>query len=405
MASRVGAFDNRTFTADEHHEWAAKLWQRMDRDGSGSITKEELNCDEFQDVLKSVIAPTNTGAESRATYGRSEMHIQQALDFCLRKATLNKDGTLSFKEFKSFMRILRNSGDASNRVNLIFALFDLDGSETIDKEEFVGIWSFFCGKRPTRDDVKTAFLQMDKFDKGEVTRKQFINWLKTDAPEDFKQHAAGVEADAKSSSSSGSAKKPVLKVKKIHRPAPGMWHPRPDNIPTWTTSWHSFWNNNFRGRDHTLMNPTLRPTMKHYFSAPQTLPELERFYKTYSGFDRHLTSLKSSDPPVPLRAEPHNLSTASKQMEVNPERALPGGTAKTSKGDPILWDNDWPDKAWELQKAKKPGSLLLRCPGKPPPLLYLGRDADHILYRQSVERDLRMKRQGSEAALRALESF
>lgn len=376
MAVRLGAFENRAFTAEEHHEWSLKLWSRMDRDNSGSITKEELNCDEFQDVLRSVISPANTGAECRAAYGRAEIHIDQALDFCLRKATLNKDGTLSFKEFKSFMRTLRNQGDEGSRVHLIFALFDLDGSNTIDKEEFQGIYSMLCGRNPTKAEVTLAFEQMDKFDKKEVTKKQFINWLKTEAPPEFKQHAAGVEEDDQPAEEESSSKK--TKVKKIHRPAPGMWIPKPDHIETWTQQWHVHWNERFRGRDHALMNPTCPERMRHYFSAPQTLPELDRFYNTYKGFGRHRKALHKYEPPKPRPV----LSTQSNIMEVNPERARAGGTARNSKGDLILWDNNW---HLENNKRKAPGTLLLRCPGKPPPMLLFGRDADHAAYRAALD--------------------
>lgn len=375
--SRVGTFENRAYSVEEHHEWALKLWNRMDRDGSGSITREELNCEEFQDVLHTVIAPENTNAH--AQYGRAEMHIDQALDFCLRKATLNSDGTLSFKEFESFMRMLRNQGDEHNKVHLIFALFDLDCSGTIDKDEFEGIYRFFSGHNPCLVEVQRSFEQMDKFDKKEVTRNQFIRWLKTDAPQEFKQHAGTVEADLEEEKrKEAKLKKAKPTPKKIHRPAPGLL-PRADSVPTFTNSWHCLWNERFRGRDHTLMNPVCPERMKHYFSAPQTLPELNRFYKAYSGFEGHKTRLNR--PPSPIRRP--IVSTQSKQLEVNPERAAPGGTAKSSKGDLIAWDNDWPDKASDFKNKVKPGTLMFRCQ-KPPPILLLGRDADHIAYRAKL---------------------
>jgi len=375
-AHRLGNFENREYTNEEHHEWALNLWRRMDRDHSGSITREELNCEEFQDMLHSVIAPDNTSPGAHATYGRSEMHIQQALDFCLRKASLNSDGTLSFAEWEAFTKMLRNQGDEHNRVHLIFAMFDLDGNNRIDKEEFVGIFAFFVGHQPCMFEVETAFEQMDKYDKKEVTRNQFIRWLKTDAPLNFKHHAAGVHVDPEEEEE---AKKKAAKVKprvkKIHRPAPGLL-PRSDSVPTWTNSWHSLWNDRFVGKDPFIHNKC-PVRMRHFFSAPSTLPELDRFYNTYSGFEKHKRRLHR--PPSPINRP--ILSTQSRTKEVNPERAAPGGTAKSSKGDRILWDNEWPDKASDFSQKVNPASLLLRCPGKPPPMLLLGRDADHIAYR------------------------
>jgi len=384
---KVGHFDDRIYTKEEHHEWALHLWNRMDRDGSGSIARDELNCDEFQDVLKSVISPENTGEASHASYGRAEIHITQALDFCLRKATLNSDGTLSFKEFKSFMKVLRNQGDAHNRVHLMFALFDLDGSNTIDRDEFEGIYRFFCGHNPTHEEVETSFIQMDRFDKKEVTRNQFIRWLKHEAPPSFKHHAAGVEEDTSSQASSTIKKSSGLKIKKINRPAPGMYEPLPDSASTWSNSWQCQWNERFRGRDHSLYNPTAPNLLKHYFSAPQTLPELDRFYSTYRGFHVHRRALHKKEPPEPRPV----LSSQSKTKEVNPERAAAGGTARNSKGDSILWDNEWPDKASDYKSRPKPGTLMLRCPGQPPPLLTQGRGSAN----EALARRMAMSRSSS----------
>eukprot|EP00434_Breviolum_minutum_P018909 symbB.v1.2.016675.t1/scaffold1275.1/size127301/3 len=39
-------------SAEKHRAWAEQLWCRMDRDRSGTVTREELMCDEFQEILK-----------------------------------------------------------------------------------------------------------------------------------------------------------------------------------------------------------------------------------------------------------------------------------------------------------------------------------------------------------------
>jgi Ca2+-binding EF-hand superfamily protein len=376
----VGAFENREYTKEEHAEWAAKLWARIDRDHSGSVSREELNCDEFQDVLHAVIAPDNTG--DHANYGRAELHINQALDFLLRKTQTNADGNLTFKEFKSFTKMLRNQGDEHNRVHLIFALFDLDGSNTIDREEFHGIYAFFAGHQPTKNEVDRAFLQMDKFDKKEVTRQQFIRWLQREAPPQFQQHTAHVDDSSSTASSSGSKPKNRKAKKVIHRPAPGMFQPLPTDAATWSTEWHVFWNDRFRGTDTSLMNPACPERLKRYFSAPQTLPELDRFFNTYRGFNDHRKRLHEPRSPAPKPI----LSTQSKTMEVNPERAAPGGWGRNAKGGIVLWDNEWPDKPSDFKNKPWPGSLMLRCSAKPPPLLTLGREADHQAYRAELMR-------------------
>lgn len=379
MSKRVGAIENRALTAEEHHEWALHLWNRMDRDGSGCIDKEELNCDEFQDVLRSVIAPQNTGAGARATYGRAAQNVAQAIDFCLRKADNNNDGSLSFKEFKSFLRVLRNQNEPDHAAKLIFALFDLDGTQTIDMEEFMEIYRYYVGHRPTVQEVSKEWKNLDAEMMGEVTRAQYIRWLKTSAPKIFRQHETVAHVadegpgDVDGSSSGGgstSKSSPSRKSKKIHKPAPGMM-PRDPRAATWTNSWHPIWNERFRGRDDTLVNPTLPRLQRSYFSRPQSLPELGRFYNTYAGFDSERRRfLTKSDP----KRKKTVLSTDS-QPEICPERALPGGTARNRHGDVVLWTDAWQTPLSQQQEAKKPGSLLLRCPGKPPPLLYLGRDA------------------------------
>lgn len=220
-------------------------------------------------------------------------------------------------------------------------------------------------------ELTTHFGKLDRLDKGEVTRDHFARWLKYDAPPEFKQHAAAVEEEAPSEKSS--TKSVSRRVRKIHRPAPGMMFPRSEKAEaqTWTNSWHTVWNDRFRGRDDALMNPTCPKLLKHYFSAPQTLPELDRFYSTYRGFEKHKMVLTAPAPPTKRPV----LSTQSSMPEVNPERALPGGWSRNKKGHRVLWDNEWPEKASDPKRRIGPGTLLLRCPGKPPPCLYLGRDA------------------------------
>mmetsp|Transcript_88822 Transcript_88822/g.153562 ORF Transcript_88822/g.153562 Transcript_88822/m.153562 type:complete len:389 (-) Transcript_88822:9-1175(-) len=385
MAKRVGAIENRTLTAEEHHEWSLKLWNRMDRDGSGHIDKEELNCDEFQDVLQSIVAPKKGGG-GRAVYGRAAQNIAQAIDFCLRKADQNNDGSLSFDEFKAFLRVLRNqSNDPDHSAKLIFALFDLDGSQTIDEEEFQEIYRYHLGKRPTVQEVKDHWYNLDIEMRGYVTREQYIRWLKTKAPKMFKQsqsitrveeeappeEVAGTPTgDASPKSPPSGRTKRESPKKEMYKPAPGMM-PRDPRRQTWSNSWHPVWNERFRGRDDTLVNPTLPRLQRAYFSRPASLPELQRFYNTYQGFGAQNRRLRTHTDP---RRQKTVLSTDS-QPQICPERAELGGTARNRHGDVVPWTDAWQTPLCEKQAAKKPGSLLLRCPGKPPPLLYLGRDA------------------------------
>mmetsp|Transcript_6175 Transcript_6175/g.9632 ORF Transcript_6175/g.9632 Transcript_6175/m.9632 type:complete len:374 (-) Transcript_6175:61-1182(-) len=371
MGERIGHFSNRVYTKEEHHEWALKLWERIDRDHSGSVTQQELNCDEFQDVLHAVIAPENDDEGRRAIYGRSAINVQQLMDFCFRKAGINDNGSLTFKEFKSFLRALRNQGDASHCADLVFALFDLDGTNSLDREEFLEIFRYYTGRTPTGPELQKIWGQLDRLDTGEVTKQQYIKWMQHYAPPQFTQHAPPVEGDSESGDSK-LAKPSRQSVDPYSRylPAPGMM-PRSKSAATWSNTWHAPWNERFRGRDNSLLNPANPKMLKRYFSAPQTMPELSRFYSTYKGFGKHQKSIHQ--PPTPRQR--FILSNQS-QPEICPERARPGGFARNSKGDSVPWNDHWQMTQGEIQKRRvAAGSLLLRLPGKPPPCLTQGRDA------------------------------
>merc|ERR1719408_95129 len=99
----------------------------MDRNNSGSITRDELDCEEFREVLRGVLTPHKAAlGTGGAGYARVQQHTEQAVDFCLRKADFNHDTSLSFEEFKAFLVILRSQQGAAHTADLIFALFDLD---------------------------------------------------------------------------------------------------------------------------------------------------------------------------------------------------------------------------------------------------------------------------------------
>jgi len=288
--------------------------------------------------------------------------MDQAMDFCLRKAGLNSDGSLSFKEFKSLLRALRNSFDTKSRAHIVFALFDLDGTNTIDPEEFIGIYRFFAGHGPTKPELDEIWLKLDPMDHGEVTRKEFMRWLQYHAPAEFKQHAPPVE-DSSSEASIGSAARrsrqmshQMSQTTKVFRPAPGIM-PRSLSAPTWTTTFHSHWNSRF---------PQF---LKGQFSDPQTIPELDRFYNRYRGFAKHRAALRQPATP----RQKFILSNQS-QPEICPERARPGGFVRNRFGDNVLWDDRWQQNAAADKRRIASGTLMFRCP-KPPPLLCLGRDA------------------------------
>merc|ERR1712038_231193 len=95
-----------------------------------------------------------------AQYERSEINIEQAMEFCLRKADLNSDGSLSFEEFRSFTFCLRTETLAKHTATLIFALFDTDGDARIDEAEFREIYRFFLGHHPKEVDFQAEWARL-----------------------------------------------------------------------------------------------------------------------------------------------------------------------------------------------------------------------------------------------------
>merc|ERR1712008_517719 len=124
----------------------------------GTITKAELDCEEFHTAVRLAIAPlTSSSGAGGAVYTRSEMNIKEAIQFCMNKADINRDNDLSYKEFRSLILTLRDPDLAQYSANLAFALFDLDTSLSIDQREFRELYRFFLRRNPTEVEFKTEW--------------------------------------------------------------------------------------------------------------------------------------------------------------------------------------------------------------------------------------------------------
>jgi len=182
--------------AQEHHEWCMRMWRRLDRNLSNSITREELDCEEFRSVVKAVLAPNTGACMGGPRYARAQMNMDQAVSFCLRKADLNANGSLSFDEFKAFMVVLRQPHLARFTANLIFALFDLNGDKRIDENEFREVYRFYLGRIPTEAQFKEEWNRLDDSATGFVTLEDYVEWLRTSPNPVFHQHAIPDPAEA-----------------------------------------------------------------------------------------------------------------------------------------------------------------------------------------------------------------
>lgn len=318
---------------EEHHEWASKMWARMDRDHSGAITRTELDCEEFRSTLKAVIAPNVGPSTGGVTYARAEMNIRQAMDFCLRKADLNNEGTLDFDEFKAFTRYLRQMTLAKHTCNLIFALFDLNGDNTIDKDEFREICRFYLGHNPTQVEFEAEWMRLCDGDQV-VQRHHYIRWLQTSTNPVFRQHAPPEDEE----------------LPQVVRAQPAIkFKDRPG------------WNPNFNTRKNP--NAELPQDRRHYFSRPQSLPELTRYYEKKRG---HQKARKRMDVPTP-RFEKSMICADTVPMI--PSRHLPGGLMRSKSTHKVVpWRDFWQTPKACIQRYT-PGTMYFQCPKLPPPEL------------------------------------
>jgi len=341
---------SQAFSPTEHHEWATKMWRRMDRDMSGKINRSELDCEEFRSVIRSVVAPDAGFAMGGAQYARAEMNMDQAINFCLRKADLNYDNGLTFEEFKSFMKCLRLDG-SNDTASMVFALFDLDGDHRLDESEFREMYRFYLGHKPTEVEFQEEWGRLDTEGSQEVTKAEYMRWLRTSANPIFKQHQPTYEpqepGDPTLKRASSSGRLPLLR-KSGSRVRP-LWNHRMN-----------------------VAKPERCPVQQRtYFSRPQSLPELTRHYEKHRGFSKHRWRIAQEEPPKYRSPLSTDLGP-----QFLPQRALPGGKMRNpATGQRERWEDHWQTPLC-VRPRIKPGTLLLQC-SEPPPSWMLDYKGDN----------------------------
>lgn len=350
---------------DSHLEWVMKLWSRMDRDRSGAIDTKELNSEEFQEVLKSVIAPNRKG-KSTAFYARSALNVSQLINFCVHKADNNFDGKLQFEEFSSFLRALRNmANDQKSVTGLTFALFDLDYNGLLDRQEFLEVYKYHLGHRPTEAEFEEDWSKLDVDGKGSVGPKEYRDWLRINENKLFKDFRGLVAPDSRPDSPAERSSSPEKIIKK-------------DAVSLLLASrkqqrLRSPWNENFAATDFSTANFSLPPRQKYVFSRTQSEPELGRFYSRRRLFKTQFERLHAPEP------EPFRTMLTADLPPLLPERHKPDGRMRDSAGQRTRWDDCWQTpKGILIKNQPSPGSLSLRCMGQPPDYIVKGKDLNKM---------------------------
>lgn len=325
---------------EEHEEWCQTMWARMDRNGDETISTQELDCEEFRNIIRGVLAPKTNMTTGGSLYTRVEMNMNQAINFCMRKADLNENASLSFTEFKAFMRYLRETHQRKHTADMIFSLFDLDGTNTIDESEFREIYRFYLGHIPREDEFQKEWARVDVRGDQKVTRAGYILWLQTSTNPVFKQHAPP-QSSATPQTSSAAEK------------LPGLTRSSRD------IKVRPKWNQRFNAGAN--MNMEAPKGQRSYFSRPQSLPELARYYECHRGF-------KQASRRLALPEEPKKTTVLSTDtgVEMMPSRSVPAGSMRDCRtGKVQRWKDYWQTPAC-IRTQYQPGTLDLRCPGPPP---------------------------------------
>eukprot|EP00927_Polykrikos_kofoidii_P078423 TRINITY_DN75245_c0_g1_i1.p1 TRINITY_DN75245_c0_g1~~TRINITY_DN75245_c0_g1_i1.p1 ORF type:complete len:458 (-),score=87.12 TRINITY_DN75245_c0_g1_i1:51-1424(-) len=310
--------------------WVVMLWRRIDRDNSGFITRKELECDEFTNLMKTVIGGDERGGGG-ASYSRSSMNMREAIQLCLRKADTNSDGKLSFEEFRAFMANLREA--KNSKAHLIFSLFDLDANGYIDREEFVGLIRYFLGHNPTQEQLECEWLRLlnegDGYGGQEATKSMFFRWLRTSEITALRVHAPPLTPPAKSRSM-GSLGSPGHPRRSTCKPL--------SQCPKWIKHFTS-------GLDKGHVNDVLPKGRRTYFSKAQSDGQLRRFFSDHEGFEKQIAVLDEGGKPPPeprCALFPSVLSSAGGTPMTLPGRHNPGGTMRDNATKQISrWEDNF----------------------------------------------------------------
>eukprot|EP00913_Durusdinium_trenchii_P011389 g10699.t1 len=61
---------------EEHEAWALRMWRRMDRDNNRYVTRAELDCEEFRQIIRSVLTPNGGATMGGVEYMSDLVHTR-----------------------------------------------------------------------------------------------------------------------------------------------------------------------------------------------------------------------------------------------------------------------------------------------------------------------------------------
>eukprot|EP00929_Paragymnodinium_shiwhaense_P053566 TRINITY_DN26818_c0_g1_i1.p1 TRINITY_DN26818_c0_g1~~TRINITY_DN26818_c0_g1_i1.p1 ORF type:complete len:860 (-),score=170.50 TRINITY_DN26818_c0_g1_i1:232-2811(-) len=154
----------------QHAEWAFSAFRKLDDNKSGYVVRNELETERFADVMRECIGMHIPDME----------HLKPLADYVMKHADKSQDLRISQREFFNFTWRLRHIGaDASLTTDLLFALFDADGSGYLDSSEFDEVFNFESrgGKGASSPEhIKSVLREVDADGDGQVSKAEYRRW-------------------------------------------------------------------------------------------------------------------------------------------------------------------------------------------------------------------------------------
>lgn len=144
---------------DEDLETLRETFNLFDKNGNGSICKEELGT-----LLRAV----------------GENPTQKEIDFFIKTCDKNKNDQIEFEDFRHLMTIIHRDSvrkeDEEKTLMRAFKLFDKDNNGTIERAELERITTQL-GEKLTDEELEQMFKLVDSNKDGKIDYREFIKYV------------------------------------------------------------------------------------------------------------------------------------------------------------------------------------------------------------------------------------